>query len=136
MVPDALARAGAAPGQVAAIGIANQRETTVLWERATSSSEVYGTATTVLPGTPIAAALGDQRAALFGQTCFAAGGATCTYGNGSFLLLNTCSETVHSGHGLLTTAATSSATSPPSTPSRGPSRSPGRWCSGSATGSG
>ncbi len=231
VVPDALARAGVAPGQVAAIGIANQRETTVLWERATgrpvcravvwqdtrtadlvrslaaehgsdrfrdrcglplapyfagprlawlldhtpglreranrgevlfgtmetwlvwnltggpdggvhitdvtnasrtmlmdidalawddglleamgvpravlpeirSSSEVYGTATTVLPGTPIAAALGDQQAALFGQTCFAAGEAKCTYGTGSFLLLNTGSETVRSTHGLLTT---------------------------------
>ena len=231
MVPDALARAGAAPGQVAAIGIANERETPVLWERATgrpvcravvwqdtrtadlvhtlagehgpdrfrdrcglplapyfagprltwlldhtpglreratrgevlfgtmetwlvrnltggpdggvhitdvtnasrtmlmdidalawddglleamgvpravlpeirSSSEVFGTATTVLPGTPIAAAFGDQQAALFGQTCFAAGEAKCTYGTGSFLLLNTGSETVRSGHGLLTT---------------------------------
>ena len=32
---EALARAGAAAAQVAAIGITNQRETTVLWERAT-----------------------------------------------------------------------------------------------------
>ena len=31
----ALARAGVVPGQIAAIGIANQRETTLLWDRAT-----------------------------------------------------------------------------------------------------
>ncbi|MEW2384648.1 glycerol kinase GlpK [Micromonospora sp. NPDC047707] len=68
-----------------------------------SSSEVYGTATTVLPGVRIAAALGDQQAALFGQTCFAPGDAKCTYGTGSFLLLNTGAEPVHSSHGLLTT---------------------------------
>ena len=67
--------------------------------------EVYGTATTVLPGTPIAAALGDQQAALFGQTCFAPGEAKCTYGTGSFLLLNTGEHTVRSANGLLTTVA-------------------------------
>ena len=38
-----------------------------------SSSEVYGTATGVLAGVPVAAALGDQQAALFGQTCFSPG---------------------------------------------------------------
>ncbi len=70
-----------------------------------SSSEVYGTATTVLPGTPIGAAMGDQQAALFGQTCFAPGEAKCTYGTGSFLLLNTGHEVVRSTHGLLTTVA-------------------------------
>jgi glycerol kinase len=68
-----------------------------------SSSEVYGTATDVLPGVRIAAALGDQQAALFGQTCFAPGDAKCTYGTGGFLLLNTGPEPVHSTHGLLTT---------------------------------
>jgi len=70
-----------------------------------SSSEVYGTTTAVLPGTPIAAALGDQQAALFGQTCFAPGEAKCTYGTGSFLLLNTGTQTVRSTNGLLTTVA-------------------------------
>src|SRR5215207_709028 len=35
LVPQALARAGAGAEQVAAIGIANQRETTVLWDRRT-----------------------------------------------------------------------------------------------------
>jgi glycerol kinase len=32
---DALARSGTAPGAIAAVGITNQRETTVVWERAT-----------------------------------------------------------------------------------------------------
>ncbi|MEV1145265.1 glycerol kinase GlpK [Micromonospora sp. NPDC049799] len=68
-----------------------------------SSSEVYGTATAVLPGVRIASALGDQQAALFGQTCFAPGDAKCTYGTGGFLLLNTGTEPVNSRHGLLTT---------------------------------
>jgi len=65
--------------------------------------EVYGDATRVLPGTPIAAALGDQQAALFGQTCFTPGEAKCTYGTGAFLLLNTGDAPVASTHGLLTT---------------------------------
>ncbi|WAL63005.1 glycerol kinase GlpK [Amycolatopsis cynarae] len=68
-----------------------------------SSTEVYGTTTTVVPGIRIAAALGDQQAALFGQTCFAPGEAKCTYGTGSFLLLNTGGTPAHSTHGLLTT---------------------------------
>jgi glycerol kinase len=67
------------------------------------SIETYGTVRRVLPGVRIAAALGDQQAALFGQTCFAPGEAKCTYGTGSFLLLNTGTELVHSTHGLLTT---------------------------------
>ncbi|GAB3143326.1 glycerol kinase GlpK [Microbispora hainanensis] len=33
--PEALAQAGVGPGEVAAVGIANQRETTVLWDRRT-----------------------------------------------------------------------------------------------------
>ncbi|ALG10304.1 glycerol kinase GlpK [Kibdelosporangium phytohabitans] len=68
-----------------------------------SSTEVYGTTTTVVPGIRIAAALGDQQAALFGQTCFAPGEAKCTYGTGSFLLLNTGQTPVRSAHGMLTT---------------------------------
>jgi glycerol kinase len=67
------------------------------------SSEVYGTATTLLKGVPVAAALGDQQAALFGQTCFAVGDGKCTYGTGSFLLVNTGEQIVHSKNGLLTT---------------------------------
>jgi glycerol kinase len=68
-----------------------------------SSAEVYGKTRSVLPGVAITAALGDQQAALFGQVCFAAGDAKCTYGTGSFLLLNTGTEVVHSTHGLLST---------------------------------
>jgi glycerol kinase len=65
----------------------------------------YGVGRGPLAGVPIAAALGDQQAALFGQTCFAAGEAKCTYGTGSFMLLNTGHEIVHSTHGMLTTVA-------------------------------
>jgi glycerol kinase len=61
-----------------------------------SSSEVYGEAKgTAVGGVPIAGILGDQQAALFGQTCFAAGSAKNTYGTGSFLLVNTGEEIVH-----------------------------------------
>ncbi|MGW3894259.1 glycerol kinase GlpK [Micromonospora profundi] len=69
------------------------------------SAEVYGTATGVLDGVPVASALGDQQAALVGQTCFQPGEAKCTYGTGSFLLLNTGATPVPSTHGLLTTVA-------------------------------
>ena len=68
-----------------------------------SSSEVYGEASgTAVGGRPIAGILGDQQAALFGQTCFGRGEAKNTYGTGSFLLLNTGAEIVHSEK-LLTT---------------------------------
>jgi glycerol kinase len=70
-----------------------------------SSLGVLGTATEVLPGVRIGAALGDQQAALFGQTCFGPGEAKCTYGTGAFLLLNTGKEIVRSTHGMLTTVA-------------------------------
>jgi glycerol kinase len=70
-----------------------------------SSSEVYGPATGLLAGVPVAGDLGDQQAALFGQTCFAAGEAKNTYGTGCFMLLNTGETIVPSERGLLTTVA-------------------------------
>jgi glycerol kinase len=70
-----------------------------------SSSELYAEASgTALGGRPIAGILGDQQAALFGQSCFERGEAKNTYGTGSFLLLNTGAEIVHSQK-LLTTLA-------------------------------
>src|SRR5205085_7415874 len=77
------------------------------------SIEVFRTATQVLPGVPIAAALGDQQAALFGQACFAPGEAKCTYGTGSFLLQNTGTELVHTRSGSITTVAYQLAGEPP-----------------------
>ena len=68
-----------------------------------SSAEVYGTASGVLEGVPVASALGDQQAALFGQTCFSPGEGKCTYGTGAFLLVNTGERAVASQNGLLTT---------------------------------
>jgi len=56
-------------------------------------------------GIPIAGVAGDQQSALFGQACFAAGDAKCTFGTGSFILMNTGQEMVHSDSGLLTTIA-------------------------------
>jgi glycerol kinase len=62
-----------------------------------SSSEPYGDARgTAIGGRPVAGVLGDQQAALFGQTCFDRGDAKNTYGTGSFLLVNTGEEVVHS----------------------------------------
>jgi glycerol kinase len=62
-----------------------------------SSSELYGEVHgTAIGGTPIAGILGDQQAALFGQTCFERGDAKNTYGTGSFLLVHTGTEVVHS----------------------------------------
>jgi ribulose kinase len=68
-----------------------------------SSAEVYGTATGVLEGVPVASALGDQQAALFGQTCFSEGEAKSTYGTGTFLLMNTGDKIINSYSGLVTT---------------------------------
>ncbi|REE97831.1 glycerol kinase GlpK [Thermomonospora umbrina] len=69
------------------------------------SAQVYGAATGVLEGVPVASALGDQHAALFGQTGFSLGDIKSTYGTGSFLVLNTGDKPVQSAHGLLTTVA-------------------------------
>ena len=61
-----------------------------------SSSEIYGEAKgTAVGGVPVAGILGDQQAALFGQTCFDPGSAKNTYGTGSFLLVNTGEEIIH-----------------------------------------
>ncbi|MFD6417902.1 glycerol kinase GlpK [Streptomyces sp. NPDC060194] len=68
-----------------------------------SSAEVYGRATGVLEGVPVAAALGDQQSAVFGQACYDTGTAKNTYGTGSFLLLNTGTRPVPSKNGLITT---------------------------------
>jgi glycerol kinase len=67
------------------------------------SAAVYGKATGVLAGVPVAGDLGDQQAALFGQTCFSPGEAKNTYGTGCFMLLNTGTKPVQSNNGLLTT---------------------------------
>ncbi len=52
---------------------------------------------------PIAGDLGDQQAATVGQVCFSPGEGKNTYGTGNFLLLNTGTEPIRSGNGLLTT---------------------------------
>ena len=67
-----------------------------------SSSQVYGDATGVLAGVPVAGDLGDQQAALFGQTCFSPGEAKNTYGTGNFLVLNTGTSPIPSNNGLIT----------------------------------
>ena len=73
------------------------------------SSCVYGYTDPAYFGSaiPIAGAAGDQQAALFGQTCFSEGEAKNTYGTGCFLLMNTGTDPVMSGNGLLTTIAAS-----------------------------
>jgi glycerol kinase len=69
------------------------------------SSAVYASANIQGKKIPIAGNAGDQQAALFGQCCFEKGEAKCTYGTGCFLLMNSGSEAVESGNGLLTTIA-------------------------------
>ncbi len=69
------------------------------------SSAVYGQTVPDLFGAaiPIAGIAGDQQAATFGQSCFAPGQSKNTYGTGSFLLMNTGTQTIISRGGLLTT---------------------------------
>lgn len=71
------------------------------------SSCLFGhTDASVLGGEiPIAGAAGDQQSALFGQCCFEQGEVKNTYGTGCFLLMNTGTEAIASGSGLLTTIA-------------------------------
>lgn len=76
-----------------------------LLPRISSSSEIYGICSDVLPGVPVAGILGDQQAATFGQAAFSAGEAKNTYGTGNFLIFNTGEEIIHSKNGLLTTVA-------------------------------
>jgi len=79
-----------------------------------SSSEVYGEARgTALGGRPVAGILGDQQAAMFGQTCFDPGDAKNTYGTGSFLLVNTGAEVVHTEKLLTTVGARLGPDGPP-----------------------
>jgi glycerol kinase len=59
---------------------------------------------------PISGIAGDQQAALFGQTAFKKGDSKATYGTGAFILTNTGSEIVESGHRLLATVAWQSPT--------------------------
>jgi glycerol kinase len=79
-----------------------------------SSSETYGEAQgTALGGRPVAGILGDQQAAMFGQTCFDRGDAKNTYGTGSFLLVNTGEEIVHTDKLLTTVGAKLGPDGPP-----------------------
>ncbi|MBS1863778.1 MAG: glycerol kinase GlpK [Actinobacteria bacterium] len=79
-----------------------------------SSSETYGEARgTALGGRPVAGILGDQQAAMFGQTCFDPGDAKNTYGTGSFLLVNTGEQIVHTDKLLTTVGAKLGPDGPP-----------------------
>jgi glycerol kinase len=79
-----------------------------------SSSEIYGEASgTALGGRPVAGILGDQQAAMFGQTCFDPGDAKNTYGTGSFLLINTGADIVHTDKLLTTVGAKLGPDGPP-----------------------
>ncbi|MCW2283916.1 glycerol kinase [Rhodoblastus acidophilus] len=78
-----------------------------------SSSEVFGRATGVLDGVPLAGILGDQHAALFGQACLHPGQAKNTYGTGCFMLMNTGSKPFPSTCGLITTLGYKLGDAPP-----------------------
>ena len=70
------------------------------------SSHIYGlTDTSIFDGVniPIAGVAGNQQAALFGQLAFRPGQVKSTYGQGTFIVMNTGSEPKLSKHKLLTT---------------------------------
>ena len=71
------------------------------------SSHLFGytDATRFGAAIPIAACIGNQQADLFGQACFSKGDAKNSYGEGSFFLMNTGSDIIHSQNGLITTIA-------------------------------
>ncbi|KAH0485593.1 MAG: hypothetical protein KVP17_004862 [Porospora cf. gigantea B] len=70
-----------------------------------ASASVFGHANLGGAGglVPIASVVGDQQAALFGHECTQPGQLKNTFSRGSFLLMNTGKDAVHSTHGLLTT---------------------------------
>jgi glycerol kinase len=69
------------------------------------SAEVYGRTGEFGADIPVAGIAGDQQAALFGQACHESGSAKNTYGTGSFVLLNTGTDSPEPPEGLLTTIA-------------------------------
>lgn len=87
-------------------------DTSALPTIVTSSGIVAHTDPSVFLGieAPIAGIAGDQQAALVGHAGLDAGTAKCTYGTGSFLLMHTGEEIIHSNNGLLTTVALSTST--------------------------
>lgn len=71
-----------------------------------SSSEVYCTATGLLPSSvAVAGIAGDQQAALFGQLCVKQGMVKNTYGTGCFMVMHTGDKPIASENNLLTTVA-------------------------------
>ena len=68
-----------------------------------NTTDDYGAASIKGRSIPISAVAGDQQAALFGQMCIEKNMVKCTYGTGCFMVLNTGSTPVNSGHKLLTT---------------------------------
>src|SRR5204862_292710 len=98
---EALAQAGLTAADIAAIGITNQRETTVVWDRETGEPVHHAI---VLQDRRTAARC-DQQAALFGQACTQPGMVKNTYGTGCFMLMNTGTKPIASRHNLLTTVA-------------------------------
>jgi len=79
----------------------------ILPEIIPSSGELgFTSGVTGLPdGIPISGIAGDQQSALFGQAGFERGAAKCTFGTGSFILMNTGHDRMHSDAGLLSTVA-------------------------------
>jgi len=79
-----------------------------------NSIDDYGVVSALDPinGIPIYGVAGDQQAALFGQACFEQGQVKNTYGTGSFMVMNTGQERIHSQNGLVTTLAASETGAP------------------------
>jgi glycerol kinase len=77
--------------------------------RVQASSSLYGETAAAaffgVSGIAVSGVAGDQQAALFGQACYGKGLAKNTYGTGSFVLMHTGNERVHSQEKLLTTIA-------------------------------
>src|SRR6266700_952853 len=136
VVEQGLHTAGLRTADLVALGLTNQRETTLAWNRRTGRpyanaivwqdtrtdriaagldrdgrGEVIRHKAGLPPATYFSGAklqwmldhVDGQHAATVGQVCLDPGEAKNTYGTGNFLLLNTGTEIVRSGAGLLTT---------------------------------
>ena len=68
-----------------------------------NSDAFYGETKALVKKLPIYGVIGDQQSAAIGQFCFNEGDIKSTYGTGSFVLLNTGKNIVHSNNGILST---------------------------------
>ena len=104
---EAMAKLGINASDIAAIGITNQRETTIVWDKETGNPVYRAIVWQCRRTADYCNELKNQGYTdmIRQKTCFERGEAKSTYGTGCFLLMNTGETPVKSDNGLVTTIA-------------------------------